>query len=579
PALVYQGPMVFNGHVLARWGPLFAPLAILPFFLALCVALLVLDGARRASTTARAGERVALFAAGLATFTAFAVANNFSFYAAELAFLDRLPLTRAYFVIFGALTAFPLVIGARALVDAVRAPSAKLRRPATMVALATLVPLAWGLAEGVIAYFLLPRFNTIGLWRLAGVALIAYALARARLPDLAPRSRRAVATALGVGAAAGSGALAVGVFMLLTPGTPLVVLAATVIPLAALSPSVRLAHRALHVGARPDVADATLPARIETYRAALEAALARASLKEDERFLAALRHELGISDDVHEALLCIARESLLPPPDASHPGYERLRLLGEGAHGRAWLARRHADDALVVLKEPRDQGAASREALARQAKLAQRVRHPRLVRIHRLVETPRGAFLVMDHMAGGSLATRLEAGPLPAAEAARVVLDVLDGLAALHDAGVAHGDVKAANVLLDAQGRAHLADFGLARAHDAEATLTFAGAQGTLAAMAPEQLSGAPATRASDLYAAGALLYRLASGEHYLPFTGLDETRARTLVLEAPPRLPHPRVPAPFEPLLRRALAKEPAQRFADAREMRAALEDAASRL
>lgn len=579
PALVYRGAAESFGRVWPLWGPLLVPLVMLPYFGALALAVAALDRARRASTTARTATGHALMAAGLGVFVAFSAGNNLAFYAADAVSLDHLPFNDPYLALFAGLTGLVAWLGVRAARDAAAAPSAKLRRPALLVAFALLVPLSFGVVEGLAAYAWLPRFNSIGLWRLAGVAMIAYGLARARLPALAPRSRHAIATAAGVGAAASLGGLSVGILMLLAPGAPLLLLTATAVPLAALSPSVRLARRALRVRPLTEHQTATLGGRIETYRAALESALARGSLADDDSFLSALREELGISDDVHAALLCIARESILPPPDASHPGYERLRLLGEGAHGRAWLARRHADDELVVLKEPRDQDEEARAALVRQAKLAQRVRHPRLVRIQRIVESPRGIFLVMDHVAGGSLAQSLERSALDAGAAVRLTLDVLEGLEALHEAKITHGDVKPANVLLDAEGRALLADFGLARSHDVQATVTFLGAQGTLAAMAPEQLLGAPSSPSTDLYATGALLFRLLTGEHYLAFSGLDEARARSLVADAPPRLPHPRVPPAIETVLRRALAKDAGQRFASAREMREALERASSGL
>lgn len=576
PELVYEGA---SARGFPQWGPLYLPLAVGPFFAALGLALVTLDAARRASATARTAQRHALLAAGLATFTAFSAGNNAAYYALDALTGPYLPATEAHLALFGALAAIALVVGARAARDAARAPSPKTRQPALILACATLVPLAWGVVEGALAYNLLPRFNTVGLWRLVGVALLAYALARWRMPELAPRSRQTTAMAMGVAASATSGGLVAGVFLLLTPAIPLVVLAALVVPIATLSPSVRLARRVLRADAPRDLTDATLAPRLETYRAALEASVARNSLEEDGAFLDGLRERLAISPDVHEALLCLARASTFPPPDATHPGYERLRLLGEGAQGRAWLARRRADDELVVLKETPAEDAHARAALVRQARLAQRVRHPRLVRIREVVEASRGAFVVMDHMAGGSLAERIERGPLPPGDAARHAADVLDALDALHRAGLTHGDVKPANVLLDHEGSAHLADFGLLREGVADATRTHVGAPGTLSSMAPEQLDGAPATPATDVYAAGALLHRLLTGEHYLSFGALDEVRARELVRRAPPRLPHPRVPPALEPILARALAKDPAARYAGARQMRAALDEARSAL
>lgn len=573
PSLLYEGARPLNGTAFPRWGPLFAPLVMFPFFGALGVALLALDGARRAAATARAAQGAALLAAGIGLFTAFAAGNNAAFYGADALTYGVHGLARAYVGLFLALGLASIYVGARAVHDARRAPSPRLRAFAVWVAVATLVPLSWGFVEGLLAYAVFTRLDTAGLWRLGSVALLAFALARSRMPDLAPRSRQSAATIVGIAAAATTGGLGVGFLLLVAPPSPFTFLAAVALPLATLSPSVQLARRALRVPAAPDLTDATLARRVETYRAALEGSLARGSLDEDVAFLEALRARLGLTPDVHAALLCIARASVLAPPDASHPGYERLRLLGEGAHGRAWLARRRADDELVVIKEPREHTPAARATNHQQARLAQRVRHPHLVHTHGVVDTAHGSFLVMDHVPGGSLADLLAKGPLPSQTASRLALEVLSGLAALHEAGVVHGDIKPANVLLDEGARARIADFGLARPHDPHATLTMTGPRGTLSAMAPEQLEGATATPATDVYAMGALLYRLLTGEHYVAFDGVDEARAHALVRDAPARLPHPRVPPSIERVIRRALAKRPEERYPDAAAMRAALE------
>lgn len=579
PALVYRGPTSPSGRILPAWGPLYPVLVVLPFYLALGLTLVAIESARRGSRTARTATPHALLAAGLAAFVAFSAANNLAYYAADALATRELPLAHVYSVLFALLSALVAFLGVRALLEARRAPTPAARRPASIVALATLVPLAWGFGEGLLAYSILPRFSTVGLWRLAGVALIAYALARWRMPELASRSRQTTATALGIAAAAASGGLVVGAFLLLRPDTPLILLAGLAIPLAALPPSVRLARRVLHVSHEPDLTRVALSRRLETYRAALEASLARGSLDEDEDFLAGLRHRLAITGDVHDALVCIARTTVLAPPDAAYPGYERLRLLGEGAHGRAWLARQRHDDELVVIKEPRRQDDPSRAEFRRQARLTERLRHENLVGTHRFVDTPQGSFLVLDFMPGGSLDDRLANGPIPLADALRYARDVLRGLEALHAAGLVHADVKPANVLLDEEGRARLADFGVARSTDLDETRTNVGPQGTLSTMAPEQLEGGSALPASDVYSAGALLYRLIAGAHYLDFSGLDERRALAHIRSAPPRLPHARIPPGIEAVLRKALAKDPAERYASAARMREALDAAASSL
>jgi len=388
-----------------------------------------------------------------------------------------------------------------------------------------------------------------------------------------------VAGTLGASGAVAGGAAAYGLVALAVPNTALALLAAAAVPLATAVPGVRLARRALHATPRATPAPAALlGGRIDAYRAALEASMAWGSPEDHERFLAGLRHRFHISPEVDEVLRHITRTSVVrPAADGAGAGYERLRLLGEGGQGRTWLARHRGSDRLVVLKEPTAADAADparrAEALAR-ARRAQRVHHPRVVRVEDVFEERGRALVVMEFVEGGSLAQRLEQhGPLPAPDALGLMDDLLDGLAAVHKAGLVHGDVKPENVLIDADGRAKIGDFGSVRPADEGVTVTL-GAAGTLCAMAPEQARGAPPTRRSDVYALGALLYRLLTGEHPIDLRDVaTEAEAHARIRHTPPRLPHPLVPPAAEPVLARALSKRPEDRFADAREMRHALQ------
>lgn len=575
PGLLYLGASTMDGEVYPRWGPLFAPLTIAPFFGALTLALVMFDGARRRAPTARTAVRHALIASGLATFTAFSLANNLALYAVDL-FVGLYAPQPGYVILFAALSAAVVATAARAWLDAGRTPSRTARKAALTVAAAASLPFLWGAIEGAIAALWLPRLNTVGVWRLVGVALLAYGLARWRSPDLPETTRRNAATAAGVAGATVLGGLSAGAVFLLFPSVPFVLFAALAVPVATLRSSVRAAHRALHVDKARGSPDQDLARRLDTYRAALESALARGTMEEDATFLAGLRGRLGITQDAHDTLLCIARTSVLPPADGSHPGYERLRLLGEGAQGRVWLARRRMDDDLVVLKETNAPHPDSAKALRRQARLATKLRDPHLLEVQDLVETPKGPVLVTEYVPGGSLDDRLREGPLPPDEAIRFTIETLRGLEALHAAGLAHGDIKPANVLVDAEGRAKLADFGLARSFAGDATATQVGAEGTLSVMAPEQLDGAPPTPASDVYAVGALLYRLLTAKHYVDLRGVPDLEARHRIRESVPGYGHPLVPRAVEPVIRRALEKDPRARTSSAAAMREALERAA---
>jgi serine/threonine protein kinase len=186
--------------------------------------------------------------------------------------------------------------------------------------------------------------------------------------------------------------------------------------------------------------------------------------------------------------------------------------------------------------------------------------------VHDVVEATGATFLVLEYVEGGDLRGVLaRRGPLPPREADALLAGVLEGLDAVHAQGIVHGDLKPENVLLTGRGEAKLADFGVAR-RGASSTLV-AGA-GTLAYMAPEQARGLAPTPQSDLYAA-ALLYReMLTGEPPAP-RGLDDVQLRGLVAQ---RQASHAIPGARGAILTRALAHDPAARYASARDVLDAL-------
>lgn len=260
-----------------------------------------------------------------------------------------------------------------------------------------------------------------------------------------------------------------------------------------------------------------------------------------------------------------------PLPRATEARYREERVLGAGSQGKALLALDQRLHRPVVLKRLPPGTDALREARA-----AARVSHPGLVAIHDVHEDAAGAALVLEFMPGGTLEDRLRDGPLAPADVKRLGRTLAEALEALHAAGVVHGDVKASNVFFRADGQPALGDFGAARARrTAEATaasLAPVPIAGSLAGAAPEVLRGEVPEPTADVYGLGALLYRALTGEHYVRFAPTFE-EARDAVLREPPRLPHPAVPARWEALLARALAKRPEDRFASARAFAAGLE------
>ena len=211
-----------------------------------------------------------------------------------------------------------------------------------------------------------------------------------------------------------------------------------------------------------------------------------------------------------------------------------------------------------VLGRDADQARFEREARAVAA-----LGHPNIVQVFDYGEVDGRPYMVLEHLAGGTLEERLANGrPLPDAETRRIAHDVATGLAHAHTRGLVHRDLKPANILFDSEDRAKIADFGIAHLENA-GTLTEAGTvMGTAAYISPEQGAGDPATPASDVYSFGVILFRMLTGQ--LPFAANSVVELVRLHQEAPPPSVmdlRPDVPALLESITAAALSKDPADR------------------
>jgi serine/threonine protein kinase len=259
--------------------------------------------------------------------------------------------------------------------------------------------------------------------------------------------------------------------------------------------------------------------------------------------------------------------------------FELLEPLGGGSSAevfRAWDRSLHREVALKLRRAEGHSRAGARAWIAEARRLA-RVRHPNVVTVLGVAVHRGRPGLWTELIEGETLESRLaREGRFDEREAAVVGLDLCRALAAVHGAGLVHGDLKAANVMRESgtarcPGRIVLMDFGSGRERGSSGTPV----SGTPLATAPEVLAGGEPTVRSDLYALGALLHRLLSGEHPYPAQTLAELRA-TQAADPPPSLRATRndVSTEMARVVRRALATDPARRYPDAAAMEAALDD-----
>jgi eukaryotic-like serine/threonine-protein kinase len=252
--------------------------------------------------------------------------------------------------------------------------------------------------------------------------------------------------------------------------------------------------------------------------------------------------------------------------------YRILDLVGEGGMGVVYRARDTRLDRDVALKFLHVQRSEHSDRLRREARALAALNHPNILTIHDMDEADGQPYLVLEWLGGGALGDRQSLLSEPAF--LEITLPIAEALAAAHEHGIVHRDVKPANVLVTDDGRIKLADFGLAtlRELDADVTRT-AGAIGTVAYMSPEQANGEEIGPGSDIFSFGVLAYELLAGAR--PFTGPGPAAVIGAILRGR-RLPLRELRSDLSEalvaLVDRCLEVDPGGRFQNGRELTIAL-------
>jgi len=261
--------------------------------------------------------------------------------------------------------------------------------------------------------------------------------------------------------------------------------------------------------------------------------------------------------------------------------YQILSEIARGGMATVYLAqdpRFNRQVAIKVLAQQFTHDPTFLGRFRREAKAIASLEHQSIVPVYDYGEQGDEPYLVMRHMAGGSLASRIEQGSIPLEDVVAILKPIAAALDHAHQNGIVHRDVKPSNILFDASGGAYLSDFGIARL--AESTMSYTGSSviGTPAYMSPEQVQGSSEIDGrSDVYSFGCVVYEMLAGQ--VPYQATTTTQQLMKhVLEPVPRITgvKPDVPPAVEAVVMRAMAKLPGARYPTAGALVAALEDAA---
>lgn len=252
--------------------------------------------------------------------------------------------------------------------------------------------------------------------------------------------------------------------------------------------------------------------------------------------------------------------------------YDILGIIAKGGMATVYRARQRSigrDVAIKVLPASMTHDDTFTERFYREAEVIASLQHPHILPLYDFGQYNEMPYLVMAYLSGGTLADRINAGPMPAVEASRMLGQIADALHYAHSKGIIHRDFKPGNVLLDERGNTYLADFGLAKIIESESNITGTSILGTPTYMAPEQSQPGEVTASVDIYALGVTLFQMLTGR--APYEAANPMGV--LIAHVTQPIPdvlmlRPDLPEAVQYVVERAMAKDPAVRYQTAIEM-----------
>jgi hypothetical protein len=249
--------------------------------------------------------------------------------------------------------------------------------------------------------------------------------------------------------------------------------------------------------------------------------------------------------------------------------YEIVEQVGRGGMATVYRAIQPSigrDVAVKVLAPHLTAQPGFTERFYREVEIIAGLQHPHILPVHDFGEDGGTAYIVMAYLTGGTLSGLIDKGPIDLVPAVSMIKQIAAALDYAHKRSIIHRDFKPGNILLDAQGNAYLADFGLSKIVDAESQLTGTGILGTPAYMAPELGDPASLTNKVDIYALGIVLYEMLTGKlPYVTETALGQLMAHATKPVPDIRLERPDLPEGIQPILEKAMAKSPPERYGSA--------------